>query len=160
MKESSEHLGRLQHFVNYDYWANRGVLASFKAANPVPQRGLKLLAHIIGAEFIWWARIKGEKSPLAVWPDLSLDECEKFVGELFRLWSEYLGHLPNDRIADQVTYKNSKGEPWNSRKDDILMHLITHSAYHRGQVAMTVRAAGSTPAYTDFIHSIRQGFVK
>jgi len=27
-------------------------------------------------------------------------------------------------------------------------------------VAMTVRAAGSTPAYTDFIHSIRQGFVK
>jgi uncharacterized damage-inducible protein DinB len=40
------------------------------------------------------------------------------------------------------------------------MHLITHSAYHRGQVAMTVRAAGSTPAYTDFIHSIRKGFVK
>ena len=63
-------------------------------------------------------------------------------------------------LAELVTYQNSQGETWSSRKDDILMHLITHSAYHRGQVAVAVRAAGFTPAYTDYIHSIRQGFVK
>ena len=63
-------------------------------------------------------------------------------------------------LAATVTYQNSKGETWSSRKDDILMHVITHSVYHRGQVAAAVRAAGFTPAYTDFIHSIRQGFVK
>jgi uncharacterized damage-inducible protein DinB len=59
-----------------------------------------------------------------------------------------------------VSYKNSQGETWSSRKDDILMHLITHGTYHRGQVATAMRAAGFTPAYTDFIHSIRRGFVK
>jgi len=39
------------------------------------------------------------------------------------------------------------------------MHVIMHSAYHRGQIATDMRAAGLTPAYTDFIHSIRRGFV-
>jgi len=35
-----------------------------------------------------------------------------------------------------------------------------HSAYHRGQIATAMRAAGYAPAYTDFIHCIRQGFVQ
>jgi uncharacterized damage-inducible protein DinB len=35
-----------------------------------------------------------------------------------------------------------------------------HSAYHRGQAALEMRAAGIQPAYTDFIHGVRQGFVK
>jgi uncharacterized damage-inducible protein DinB len=39
--------------------------------------------------------------------------------------------------------------------DDILMHVVMHSAYHRGQIALEVRCAGQTPAYTDFIHAIR-----
>jgi uncharacterized damage-inducible protein DinB len=59
-----------------------------------------------------------------------------------------------------VDYQNSKGENWKSRIDDILMHVITHSAYHRGQIAADMRSAGMNPAYTDFIHSVRQGFVE
>jgi uncharacterized damage-inducible protein DinB len=35
-----------------------------------------------------------------------------------------------------------------------------HSAYHRGQIAADMRAAGFAPPYTDFIHAVRQGFVK
>ena len=43
---------------------------------------------------------------------------------------------------------------------DVLTHVILHSAYHRGQVALAMRAAGMEPAYTDFIHAVRQGFVE
>jgi uncharacterized damage-inducible protein DinB len=35
-----------------------------------------------------------------------------------------------------------------------------HSSYHRGQIAADMRAAGVTPAFTDFIHAVRQGFVE
>lgn len=35
-----------------------------------------------------------------------------------------------------------------------------HSTYHRGQIAAAMRKAGATPAYTDFIHAVRQGFVE
>ena len=40
------------------------------------------------------------------------------------------------------------------------MHVIMHSAYHRGQIAADVRAAGLTPAYTDFIHQRAPGIHK
>jgi uncharacterized damage-inducible protein DinB len=55
-----------------------------------------------------------------------------------------------------VTYKNTKGEPWTNSVEDILTHVIMHSAYHRGQIAADMRASGHTPAYTDFIHAVRQ----
>ncbi len=63
-------------------------------------------------------------------------------------------------LARVVNYKNSKGENWRSLEDDIVQHVIMHSAYHRGQIATDMRAAGFTPAYTDFIHALRQGLVE
>jgi uncharacterized damage-inducible protein DinB len=62
-------------------------------------------------------------------------------------------------ISRRVAYTNSKGEEWTSGVEDILTHVTIHSAYHRGQIASDLRAAGHTPAYTDFIHAVRQGFV-
>jgi len=63
-------------------------------------------------------------------------------------------------LAEAVDYKNSKGEPWRNRVEDVLTHVIMHSAYHRGQIAMEMRAAGMEPAYTDFIHAVRQEIVQ
>ena len=59
-----------------------------------------------------------------------------------------------------VSYKNTKGESWTNSVEDILMHVVMHSAYHRGQIAADMRAAGHSPAYTDFIHGIRQRLVE
>ena len=61
---------------------------------------------------------------------------------------------------EEITYKNSKGEAWNSTVQDVLTHVLMHSAYHRGQIAGQVRAGGETPAYTDFIHAARQGLIE
>jgi uncharacterized damage-inducible protein DinB len=153
----------IQHFTRlfaYDGWANREVLAGLRsAAQPAP-RALQLMAHIISAERLWMERLEENPQTLPVWPDFTIDECERQAADLVSRWKNYLARSSEADLAQTVSYRNSKGETWSSRKDDILMHLITHSAYHRGQVAMTVRAAGLTPAYTDFIHSIRQGFVK
>jgi uncharacterized damage-inducible protein DinB len=52
---------------------------------------------------------------------------------------------------------NSKGEPWRSAVGDVLDHVLLHGAYHRGQIASDLRAAGCEPAYTDFIHAVRSG---
>ena len=153
----------IAHFTRlfaYDGWANQEVLTGLRAsATPLP-RALELMAHIFSSERLWMARLEQKPHTLPVWPTLTLEECDGQATELPVLWKNYLADRSEADLAEPVSYRNSKGEPWSSRKDDILMHLITHSAYHRGQVAMAVRAAGRTPAYTDFIHSIRQGFVK
>ena len=97
---------------------------------------------------------------MAVWPELTLEECRTHVGELGKAWRAYLEGLYPRRLSEAVTYVNSKGEPWTNTAEDILTHVVMHSVYHRGQIAADVRASGHEPAYTDFIHAVRQGFVE
>jgi len=152
-----DHFARL---FDYDAWANREVLAGLRVAPAAPARPLKFIAHILSSERLWLERLEGQKQSLPVWPEFAVEECENQAAELPRLWKNYLTASSEAKLAESVNYQNSKGENWNSRKDDILMHVVTHSAYHRGQIAADMRSAGLTPAYTDFVHAIRQGFVK
>jgi uncharacterized damage-inducible protein DinB len=150
---------RLGQLLQYDLWANRETLKSLGQAIP-PPRSLKWMGHIIGAEFLWLARLERQPSPMAVWPDLSLKECDRRLGEVSRKLVDGLGSASPERMADEISYTNSKGEDWSSTVEEILTHLVIHSAYHRGQIAADVRAAGQTPAYTDYIHAVRQGLVE
>jgi uncharacterized damage-inducible protein DinB len=150
-----EHVGRL---LAYDDWANREVLTLLRKAGAPPPRPVRLMAHIFSAERLWLERLQSQEQSLPVWPDFSLSQCEAQAAELLRLWKDYLAR--DSDLSCTVAYKNSKGENWTSRPEDILLHVVMHSAYHRGQIATGMRAAGFTPAYTDFIHAVRQGFVE
>jgi len=155
--ELPEHLRR--QFA-YDAWANREVLATLSASARPTARPLQLLAHILSAERLWLERIRKQPQSLPVWPDFTLEQCEAQIAELARLWGEYLSQLSHAGLSEKVTYKNTKGEPWTSTVEDILTHVVLHSAYHRGQIATQVRAGGEQPAYTDFIHAARQGLIE
>ena len=50
-----------------------------------------------------------------------------------------------------------KGEKFQSGLDDIMLHVLNHASYHRGQVALLQRADGQEPAYTDYIQFVRAG---
>lgn len=152
-----QHLERL---FAYDEWANREVLHSFQIAGNVPPRSVKLMAHILSAERLWLERLQRQNQTYPVWPDFSLVQCRSVAEQLPPLWEAYLGQMSPARLTESVSYKNSKGESWNNSAEDILTHVLMHSAYHRGQIAAEMRAAGNLPAYTDFIHGVRQGLVE
>jgi uncharacterized damage-inducible protein DinB len=153
-------LDYLHRLFAYDDWANREVLAALRNAPNPPARSLKLIAHVLSAERLWLARINQENPSLPVWPELTLAQCEAEANKLGVSWSSYLDDCEESRLSRQIKYVNSKGESWTGQIDDILLHVITHSAYHRGQIASDMRAAGLTPAYTDFIYAVRQDLVK
>jgi len=153
-------LDYLPRLFAYDDWANREVLAALRSATNPPAKSLKLIAHVLSAEGLWLARLKQQKAALPVWPELTLVECDTEAEKLRISWMSYLEKCDPSALSAHIKYVNSKGESWTSRADDILLHVITHSAYHRGQVARDMRAADLTPAYTDFIHGVRQGLVK
>jgi len=44
---------------------------------------------------------------------------------------------------------------FRSRVEDILLHVVLHGCYHRGQVAIALREAGAEPSATDFIAFVR-----
>ena len=149
-------LAHIRRLFAYDRWANREVLHSFQSAAQVPASALKRFSHVLSAEQLWLERLTGQPQTSPVWPDFSLPQVEARSRELSQLWRNYLSGLGEADLSRICHYINSKGEKWSSRTEDILVHLIMHSAYHRGQIAGDMRAAGFTPAYTDFIHAARQ----
>lgn len=155
-----ELLEHLRRQFAYDEWANREVLAGLRASARQFVRPLQLLAHILAAERLWLERIRKQPQSLPVWPDFTFDQCEAQIAELALPWREYLGQLSPAGLSEKVAYRNSKGEPWTSTVQDVLTHVVLHSAYHRGQIASQMRAGGEAPAYTDFIHAVRQGLIE
>ncbi len=141
----------------YETWANRQAVASLRAAaGGPPQKARKVLAHLVGTGRLWLSRIQGTEKAV-VWPDLSVDESASGLEDLAARWSALLRDSGPGELSRVASYTNSKGEPWTSVVADILMHVVIHSAYHRGQIALVLREAGNEPAYTDFIEAVRRG---
>ena len=140
-------------------WANRETLASLMGARNPPRRAINLLGHLVGTEYLWHARISGQRSPMAVWPELPLSGFSDEIARLAGIWRDCLVGPGAARLGQPVDYVNSKGERFTSSVEDILTHVVFHGSYHRGQIAVSMRESGFEPAYTDYIHAVRKGFV-
>ena len=143
----------------FDHWAN---VQTWTAVSPVADRALKavaLVAHVVAAKLLWFARVVGRPQPLPVWPTLTLDQCRTELLLADDEWSQHLGSLADAALSMPVTYTNTRGERFTSGLVDILLHLPLHGQHHRGQIAAVVREAGGAPPVIDFIHASRQGHV-
>jgi len=125
----------IEHFTRlfaYDEWANQEALAGLRAA-PTPV----LVPEIVSSYFRRGAAVDGtaptEAADASGLAGVHHRRMRRASAELPALWKNYLASRNEADLAHPAKYQNSKGETWSSRKDDILMHLITHSAYHRGR---------------------------
>ena len=148
-------LEMLRRQLAWNDWANREFLAALRRVEPPPLQGVRRFAHVLAAEHLWLARLERRPQPMAVWPELALAEISVLVEELPDLWRRYSERAGEAGLVTNVAYTNSKGESFSNRAGDILLHLIAHGAYHRGQIAADLRGVGETPPYTDFIHWVR-----
>ena len=95
------------------------------------------MAHIVGAERLWLARLRNEPPPLPVWPELDLDDTAPPAGRVAAGAGRGACDVSTRKSSsDGVGYRNSKGEFWTSTVADILTHVSHHGAYHRGQIAV------------------------
>jgi uncharacterized damage-inducible protein DinB len=152
-------LDYFRHQFRYDSWANREQLRFLSEMPDPPQAAVKLLDHIIAAQWLWLDRLQKNPQRTAVWPQTPLSDCGSQLQELEREWQSYLRTLSEAELAQSCSYKNSKGEEWTSAILDILNQLILHAAHHRGQISLEIRRSGSTPAPVDYIHAVRKGLL-
>lgn len=148
-------LNYFQRLFQYDYWGNRETLASLASMDA--ERPLKIFGHVIGAQRVWFSRLQPESAGLPEpWPALSLEESKSAVEELHQRWLAFLAKLSLEQMSKDLVYRNTKGIEFRTPIEDVLQHLVLHSAYHRGQVAAAVREAGGKPAATDYTAYLRQ----
>jgi uncharacterized damage-inducible protein DinB len=55
-----------------------------------------------------------------------------------------------------VRYRNSKGEEFANRLEEIIHHMVNHGTYHRGNIAAMVRQLGHPGVSSDYIVYLRE----
>ncbi|MBA2339696.1 MAG: DinB family protein [Pyrinomonadaceae bacterium] len=148
----------LRQLLAYNGWANHLVIEALKKETPHDPKALRAFAHLLFAEKIWLQRITEslDTTGYDFAPELNLNDCEKLSDENAKAYASFFDALDEDVLDRTATYKNSKGAEYQTSYRDVLTHVLYHSAYHRGQVAMAARAAGNVPAYTDYIAFVRE----
>lgn len=111
---------------------------------------------MLGAEHVWLMRIHSKPATVAVWPSLTLEECEALAYANCEAFRQLVETLTPVSLARPVAYRNTAGVSFVSTLEDILAHVALHGAYHRGQIATTLRESGEVPASTDYIVFARE----
>lgn len=143
--------------LTFNDWANREVLRAIGPEGE-PEGALRLLGHVIGAEWLWLRRLGRPGHEVAVWPELDAAAIARELAPLRRAWSRFLDQ-GDAALGGTISYTNTKGEPWTGRVPDAITHVFGHGIHHRAQIVSLFRAAGMTPPYVDFIEATRRGFL-
>jgi uncharacterized damage-inducible protein DinB len=137
-------------WYQYNAWANRRVIGCLERQMVSDEKILSVFGHLMAANFIWLNRIKDlPKSRYELWGAYDLIELRKMVEEADESWMNFIHSTENfDRL---MKYRNYVGDYFENNVQQIMIHLVNHGTYHRGQVAMLLRQKGFEPVNTDFI---------
>jgi len=137
---------KLTELFAHEKWANKEHL---RAAGDNPSEGfIDLISHIIHAQDIWIARLNDKKTPTYPWGAIELSAMSDRIEDNYE---EILQIVKLKGFEENVKYKNSEGKEYSNSAIDILMHLLLHSQYHRGQTAVNIKSEGHDVPGTDYI---------
>lgn len=137
--------------VAYNVWANKRIAEILKPLDaelldkPVISSFpsiRKTVYHLWDAEFIWLKRLEGES--LDYWPSKQLDNDTSI--ESFVSVSENILELARENNDDWLNvvcnYSNMKGHKFSTPRFQVLLHVMNHSTFHRGQLVTMLRNVG------------------
>lgn len=134
----------------YNQWANRRVIKCLKTQQVTDEKILTLMSHTLSALHIWLARIQDRSTaPYPLWKQYELNDLELMAEEIAGRWLAFVNE--NESFNRSLTYTNYVGDPYVNNVENIMIHLVNHSTYHRAQIAILLRQKGFEPVNTDFI---------
>ena len=108
------------------------------------------LAHIFAADRIWLARVT--QTPAGAFitdADHSISVLKNDWPALYDRWRQWAASLTDQAADANVSYKDTKGNPYTQPLWQIILHVVNHGTHHRGQVSGFLRALGHTPPPLD-----------
>lgn len=157
MRGPIDHLRRL---FEWNARANRATFDSLAATGGPVGSALEVMAHLLAAESVWLDRLAGRADRVPVCPEWDVATCRSELEHVIEAWSRLVPPLGPGGLSRRVEYVNSNGERRTDPVEDILLHVIAHSAYHRGQIAMALRAGEEIPVSPEDLEQVRQRLVE
>ncbi len=161
---ASQVIDRYRRWFEYEKDAHAKVFLSFDTVplegrtSPEFRRAISIMAHIVAARRNWLSRLGVESAAAGAMfpddPDVASVAAE--WQETEASWSDYLARLDDAALEREFEYQSLDAGRFRNRVEDSLAQLFGHSSYHRGQIAMLIRAAGGEPAVTDLIYWCRE----
>jgi uncharacterized damage-inducible protein DinB len=156
----------LQDLLEYSAWASRRLVAAAAELSPeelnrdfqtADHSVLGTLVHIYGADRVWLARMLRQPNPVYTSPaDFHLSVLQNDWSALHNRWREWAAGLTKDSLAEELSYKDMKGRPWQGPSWQLVMHVVNHATHHRGQVSGFLRAMAHTPPSLDLLFYHRE----
>ena len=145
--------------LNYSRWASHKLLTY---ALTIPEEDLtrhignshgsivKTFQHTYYADRAWLGRFEntggGFEDPP---PGPSLTDLDRDWWPLLARFEEIA--RSGDALG-VLHYKNLKGQPFERPIWQVVLHVVNHGTYHRGQIASLLRQQGHLPPGTDLIY--------
>jgi len=156
-------IARFRQWFEYEEDAHAKVLASLdtipadRREGPEYRKAVSLFAHIVAARRVWLGRLGVLPPAGGLFPnDPNLADVVGQWETVRSAWAKYLAGLTDADLERVFEYQSLDSGKFRNRVEEILAQLYGHSWYHRGQIAVRVRAAGGTPAITDLIFWCRE----
>jgi uncharacterized damage-inducible protein DinB len=152
----------LAQHLEYSLWATQHVVAFAAKLDEEAlalDRGnsfggiLSTLTHIFGADRLWYSRFRGDSLNTLSLPGESLT-MQSLATQWPPLLNEFAAwvrsHSP-EYLAAPLPWTNLRGEAKSEKRYKLLLHIVNHATYHRGQVVTMVRQAGGDVLSTDLL---------
>jgi uncharacterized damage-inducible protein DinB len=153
----------LHQYAAYNTWANQK-LAELIITLPEELQKQELassftslhstILHMWDAESIWWQRMKLQEMIIRPSDNFTGRTVEAVQGLLSqnKNWEDWLASATEMGLEHVFSYYNTKRELFKQPIYQVVMQVMNHGTYHRGQIVNILRQLGQQkiPA-TDFI---------
>jgi uncharacterized damage-inducible protein DinB len=153
----------LRQLAAYNVWASQKLCEVVSTLSPELQQKelpssfaslLSTILHMWDAESIWWQRMKLQEVITRPSENFSGNATEAMQGLLqqSKLWEEWINAATDMGLDHVFSYQNTKREKFKQPVYQVLLHIMNHGTYHRGQLVNMLRQLShqKIPA-TDFI---------
>lgn len=137
---------------DHEAWANEQVLQALQTATQKNERALFLFSHILSAHSMWLCRVLGAPITCGLFDERTLAQCEELMNANYNGWKKYLSQADNaewNRVVKFIFPVD--GSNRKMTVGDAILHIFSHSAYHRGQIIAHIKGTVDTLPNTTYI---------
>ena len=144
-------------------WANHELYNALVAVDPVAHAeavhaATRTLNHLLVVDQIFQAHLQGRPhghsaTNTEATPELGALQFE--VAQTDAWFEAYVAAVSEAELAERLHFRFTDGDGGTMSRQEMLLHVITHGSYHRGNVGQVLKGIGVTPPrdlLTKFLH--------